>query len=45
MAKKLIYGLDDNPPFPITILAGVQHVGAYRNNKRIFSLLWVCEIS
>ena len=26
MAKKLIYGLDDNPPFPITVLAGVQHV-------------------
>ena len=26
MAKKLIYGLDDNPPFPIMILAGVQHV-------------------
>ena len=26
MAKKLIYGLDDNPPFPIMALAGVQHV-------------------
>ena len=26
MAKKLIYGLDDNPPFPIMVLAGVQHV-------------------
>ena len=25
MAKKLIYGLDDNPPFPIMVLAGVQH--------------------
>ena len=26
MAKKLIYGLNDNPPFPIMVLAGVQHV-------------------
>ena len=26
MAKKLIYGLDDNPPFTIMVLAGVQHV-------------------
>ena len=26
MAKKLIYGLNDNPPFPIMVLAGIQHV-------------------
>ena len=26
MAKKIVYGLHDVPPFPILILAGAQHV-------------------
>ena len=26
MARKLIYGLDDKPPFPIMVLTGAQHV-------------------
>lgn len=26
MAKQLVYGVDDRPPFPIMILAGAQHV-------------------
>lgn len=26
MARKLVYGLDDKPPFPIMVLAGAQHV-------------------
>ena len=26
MAKQLVYGVDDRPPFPILVLAGAQHV-------------------
>ena len=40
MAKKLIYGLDDNPPFPIMILAGVQHVLTLFGATTLVSLIF-----
>ncbi len=36
MAKKVVYGLLDRPPFPIMVLAGAQHVLTLFGARRLF---------